>query len=51
MSEQQLLRLDFEQRSTVDTSGLLTQVEQALPECDVVILSDYGKVRSTKWSG
>lgn len=41
---QQLLRLDFEQRlDSVDTSGLLTQVEQALPECDVVILSDYGK--------
>ncbi len=41
---QQLLRLDFEQRlDSVDTSALLAQVEQALPECDVVILSDYGK--------
>lgn len=41
---QQLLRLDFEQRlDTVDTSELVMQVEQALPQCDVVILSDYGK--------
>ncbi|WP_404344390.1 bifunctional D-glycero-beta-D-manno-heptose-7-phosphate kinase/D-glycero-beta-D-manno-heptose 1-phosphate adenylyltransferase HldE [Vreelandella venusta] len=41
---QQLLRLDFEQRlDRVDTSALLAQVEEALPECDVVILSDYGK--------
>lgn len=41
---QQLLRLDFEQRlDKVDTTDLLAQVEQALPACDVVILSDYGK--------
>ncbi|SDO33208.1 bifunctional D-glycero-beta-D-manno-heptose-7-phosphate kinase/D-glycero-beta-D-manno-heptose 1-phosphate adenylyltransferase HldE [Vreelandella arcis] len=41
---QQLLRLDFEQRlDGVDTSDLITQVEQALPSCDVMILSDYGK--------
>ncbi|MBZ5487397.1 bifunctional D-glycero-beta-D-manno-heptose-7-phosphate kinase/D-glycero-beta-D-manno-heptose 1-phosphate adenylyltransferase HldE [Halomonas aquamarina] len=41
---QQLLRLDFEQRlDRVDTTGLLEQVENALPDCDVVILSDYGK--------
>ncbi|PRY64720.1 D-alpha,beta-D-heptose 7-phosphate 1-kinase /D-beta-D-heptose 1-phosphate adenylyltransferase [Vreelandella songnenensis] len=41
---QQLLRLDFEQRlDRVDTTGLLEQVEKALPDCDVVILSDYGK--------
>ncbi|PCF96258.1 bifunctional D-glycero-beta-D-manno-heptose-7-phosphate kinase/D-glycero-beta-D-manno-heptose 1-phosphate adenylyltransferase HldE [Vreelandella nigrificans] len=41
---QQLLRLDFEQRlDEVDTSELLAQVEKALPACDVVILSDYGK--------
>lgn len=41
---QQLLRLDFEQRlDSVDTRELVTQVEQALPDCDVVILSDYGK--------
>ncbi|MDQ7730438.1 bifunctional D-glycero-beta-D-manno-heptose-7-phosphate kinase/D-glycero-beta-D-manno-heptose 1-phosphate adenylyltransferase HldE [Halomonas sp. SpR8] len=41
---QQLLRLDFEQRlDNVDTTALLAQVETALPECDVVILSDYGK--------
>ena len=41
---QQLLRLDFEQRlDGVDTTDLLAQVEQALPDCDVMILSDYGK--------
>ena len=41
---QQLLRLDFEQRlDGVDTTALLEQVEKALPDCDVVILSDYGK--------
>lgn len=41
---QQLLRLDFEQRlNSVDTSELVSQVEQVLPDCDVVILSDYGK--------
>lgn len=41
---QQLLRLDFEQRlDSVDTTDLLAQVEKALPDCDVVILSDYGK--------
>ncbi|WP_249976403.1 bifunctional D-glycero-beta-D-manno-heptose-7-phosphate kinase/D-glycero-beta-D-manno-heptose 1-phosphate adenylyltransferase HldE [Vreelandella olivaria] len=41
---QQLLRLDFEQRlDAVDTATLLAQVEKALPDCDVVILSDYGK--------
>lgn len=41
---QQLLRLDFEQRlDNVDTAKLLAQVELALPQCDVVILSDYGK--------
>ncbi|EHJ94233.1 bifunctional D-glycero-beta-D-manno-heptose-7-phosphate kinase/D-glycero-beta-D-manno-heptose 1-phosphate adenylyltransferase HldE [Vreelandella boliviensis] len=41
---QQLLRLDFEQRlDSVETSELVSQVEKALPDCDVVILSDYGK--------
>ncbi|MCW4150945.1 bifunctional D-glycero-beta-D-manno-heptose-7-phosphate kinase/D-glycero-beta-D-manno-heptose 1-phosphate adenylyltransferase HldE [Halomonas sp. 18H] len=41
---QQLLRLDFEERlDGVDTTDLLAQVEQALPDCDVMILSDYGK--------
>lgn len=41
---QQLLRLDFEQRlDQVNTSGLLDQVEKALADCDIVILSDYGK--------
>ncbi|APE30906.1 bifunctional heptose 7-phosphate kinase/heptose 1-phosphate adenyltransferase [Halomonas aestuarii] len=41
---QQLIRLDFEEGlGDVDTSGLLAQVEAALPDCDLVILSDYGK--------
>lgn len=41
---QQLIRLDFEEKlGEVDTSGLLSQVEAALPGCDLVILSDYGK--------
>ncbi|MCH4563159.1 bifunctional D-glycero-beta-D-manno-heptose-7-phosphate kinase/D-glycero-beta-D-manno-heptose 1-phosphate adenylyltransferase HldE [Halomonas sp. EGI 63088] len=41
---QQLIRLDFEQGlGEVDTSGLLARVEAALPDCDLVILSDYGK--------
>lgn len=41
---QQLLRLDFEERlDGVDTSTLIGDVERVLPECDVVILSDYGK--------
>lgn len=41
---QQLLRLDFEQHlDSVDTSELVAQVEMVLPDCDVLILSDYGK--------
>ncbi|BBI58734.1 bifunctional D-glycero-beta-D-manno-heptose-7-phosphate kinase/D-glycero-beta-D-manno-heptose 1-phosphate adenylyltransferase HldE [Vreelandella sulfidaeris] len=41
---QQLLRLDFEQHlDSVDTCELVAQVEKVLPECDVLILSDYGK--------
>ncbi|MEA2119185.1 bifunctional D-glycero-beta-D-manno-heptose-7-phosphate kinase/D-glycero-beta-D-manno-heptose 1-phosphate adenylyltransferase HldE [Halovibrio sp. HP20-50] len=41
---QQLLRLDFEQPlDSVETSELVAQVEKALPDCDIVILSDYGK--------
>lgn len=41
---QQLLRLDFEQAfGEVDTRTLLAHVERALPEADLVILSDYGK--------
>lgn len=41
---QQLLRLDFEQRlDSVDTQPLLDSVEKALPDCDVMVLSDYGK--------
>lgn len=41
---QQLLRLDFEQSlAGVETDELLAQVEAALFEADVMILSDYGK--------
>ncbi|MEQ7869285.1 bifunctional D-glycero-beta-D-manno-heptose-7-phosphate kinase/D-glycero-beta-D-manno-heptose 1-phosphate adenylyltransferase HldE [Chromohalobacter salexigens] len=41
---QQLLRLDFEESLwEIDTQGLTERVEAALPEADVVILSDYGK--------
>ncbi|MFG6668111.1 bifunctional D-glycero-beta-D-manno-heptose-7-phosphate kinase/D-glycero-beta-D-manno-heptose 1-phosphate adenylyltransferase HldE [Halomonas sp. HNIBRBA4712] len=41
---QQLIRLDFEQSlAGVDTDELLTRVEEALVEADVMILSDYGK--------
>ncbi|WP_027350154.1 bifunctional D-glycero-beta-D-manno-heptose-7-phosphate kinase/D-glycero-beta-D-manno-heptose 1-phosphate adenylyltransferase HldE [Halotalea alkalilenta] len=41
---QQLIRLDFESPlASVDTSPLEEQVARALPECDLMILSDYGK--------
>ncbi|GAA3904917.1 bifunctional D-glycero-beta-D-manno-heptose-7-phosphate kinase/D-glycero-beta-D-manno-heptose 1-phosphate adenylyltransferase HldE [Halomonas cibimaris] len=41
---QQLLRLDFEQRlDNVDTAELAAHVDAALAEHDVLILSDYGK--------
>lgn len=41
---QQLLRLDFEAPLIhVDKAPLLQQVEQTLGECDLMILSDYGK--------
>ncbi|MDL4863921.1 bifunctional D-glycero-beta-D-manno-heptose-7-phosphate kinase/D-glycero-beta-D-manno-heptose 1-phosphate adenylyltransferase HldE [Halomonas elongata] len=41
---QQLIRLDFEEGlGKVDTQGLAAQVEEALPDADLVILSDYGK--------
>ncbi|MBS9403389.1 bifunctional D-glycero-beta-D-manno-heptose-7-phosphate kinase/D-glycero-beta-D-manno-heptose 1-phosphate adenylyltransferase HldE [Halomonas sp. TRM85114] len=41
---QQLIRLDFEEGlGDVDTTGLLARVEHALSDCDLVILSDYGK--------
>ncbi|MCB8890649.1 bifunctional D-glycero-beta-D-manno-heptose-7-phosphate kinase/D-glycero-beta-D-manno-heptose 1-phosphate adenylyltransferase HldE [Vreelandella malpeensis] len=41
---QQLLRLDFEQSlAGVETDELLAQVDAALFEADVMILSDYGK--------
>ncbi|WP_280564368.1 bifunctional D-glycero-beta-D-manno-heptose-7-phosphate kinase/D-glycero-beta-D-manno-heptose 1-phosphate adenylyltransferase HldE [Chromohalobacter sp. 48-RD10] len=41
---QQLLRLDFEESLwEIDTQGLTERVEAALPDADVMILSDYGK--------
>lgn len=41
---QQLIRLDFEQRSeSLDTSALMARYVAALPDVDMVILSDYGK--------
>nr|WP_297457720.1 bifunctional D-glycero-beta-D-manno-heptose-7-phosphate kinase/D-glycero-beta-D-manno-heptose 1-phosphate adenylyltransferase HldE [uncultured Halomonas sp.] len=41
---QQLIRLDFEEGlDEVDTRDLLARVEAALPDTDLVILSDYGK--------
>ncbi|GHB14440.1 bifunctional D-glycero-beta-D-manno-heptose-7-phosphate kinase/D-glycero-beta-D-manno-heptose 1-phosphate adenylyltransferase HldE [Salinicola rhizosphaerae] len=41
---QQLIRLDFESSLwDVDTAPLTQAVAQALPDADVVILSDYGK--------
>jgi D-beta-D-heptose 7-phosphate kinase / D-beta-D-heptose 1-phosphate adenosyltransferase len=41
--QQQLLRADFEQITDIDMAHLLPLIEQALPACDVVILSDYDK--------
>jgi D-glycero-beta-D-manno-heptose-7-phosphate kinase len=42
--QQQLLRLDFERMPSREVlASKLTQYRAALPECDVVILSDYGK--------
>jgi rfaE bifunctional protein kinase chain/domain len=42
--QQQLLRLDFERTPSREVlASKLTQYREALPGCDVVILSDYGK--------
>ena len=42
--QQQLLRLDFERSPSREVlASKLTQYKTALPDCDVVILSDYGK--------
>jgi rfaE bifunctional protein kinase chain/domain len=42
--QQQLLRLDFERTPSREVlASKLTQYRAALPDCDVVILSDYGK--------
>lgn len=41
---QQLIRLDFEEGyGDLDSTALLQRFEAALPDCDVVVLSDYGK--------
>ena len=41
---QQLIRLDFEGGfAAVDAAGLLETYRQGLVQCDVVVLSDYGK--------
>lgn len=42
--QQQLLRMDFERAPSREVlASKLNQYRAALPECDVVILSDYGK--------
>ena len=41
---QQLIRLDFEESfADADNSNMLENFKQQIEECDVVILSDYGK--------
>lgn len=41
---QQLIRLDFESAITAfDHDALLSTFQTALPECDAVVVSDYGK--------
>jgi rfaE bifunctional protein kinase chain/domain len=42
--QQQLLRIDFERPPSREVlASKLADFRQALPECDIVILSDYGK--------
>jgi D-glycero-beta-D-manno-heptose-7-phosphate kinase len=42
--QQQLVRLDFERSPSREVlASKLSQYRAALPECDVVVLSDYGK--------
>ena len=42
--QQQLIRLDFEEAPTIDTlMSKLQSFEEALPQVDAVIFSDYGK--------
>jgi rfaE bifunctional protein kinase chain/domain len=42
--QQQLVRLDFERTPSREVlASKLTQYRAALPDCDVVVLSDYGK--------
>ncbi len=41
---QQLIRLDFEDRfQDIDAGRLLAEFRRGLPDCDVVVFSDYGK--------
>jgi len=42
--QQQLVRLDFERAPSREVlASKLTQYRSALPDCDIVVLSDYGK--------
>ncbi len=42
--QQQLLRIDFENRPSHEVlRAKLSEFEQRLPDCDVVVFSDYGK--------
>ena len=42
--QQQLLRVDFETIPSADAlAAKFAEYERALPECDVVVVSDYGK--------
>lgn len=41
--QQQLLRMDFEERFDVDAAALLQQVKERLDKVKVLVLSDYGK--------
>ncbi len=41
--QQQLLRMDFEERFNTDTDALLAEVESVLDGVKVMVLSDYGK--------
>ena len=41
--QQQLLRMDFEERFNTDAEALLAQVDAVLDIVKVIVLSDYGK--------
>jgi D-beta-D-heptose 7-phosphate kinase/D-beta-D-heptose 1-phosphate adenosyltransferase len=49
---QQLIRLDFEDRfQNIDAGRLLAEFRSGLADCDVVVLSDYGKGTLTDITG